>query len=164
MGGQISNVDALQRGSDVGHAYAWPEGASWLAVGPSWLGYLPAGVNGALTSPLTGHNLGIGLGLAGVSLAVALLTRSHGVRLPLAIAAGAAAALCPAVIDEVDAISLDRATLYTVPLAMLCLHRAVTRAGHGWTVAAGTARARWRLLNLNLKHLPRPDIDLCKLS
>jgi len=134
-------LDALRQGSDVGRAYAWPEGASWLTVGPSWLGYLPAGVIGALSDPVTGHNLGIGLGLAGLSLAVSLLTRSYGVRLPLAIAAGAAAALCPAVIDEVDAISLDRATLYTAPLALLCLHRAVTRAGRGWTIAAGIAIA-----------------------
>lgn len=134
-------IDALRQWSDVGRAYAWPEGASWLTVGPSWLGYLPAGVIGAMTEPVTGHNLGIGLGLAGIALAVSLLTRSHGLRLPLAIAAGAAAALCPAVIDEVDAISLDRATLYTAPLALLCLHRAVTRAGRGWAIAAGLSIA-----------------------
>lgn len=136
-----SIIDGVSRLSDVGRAYAWPEGASWLTVGPSWLGYLPAGIIGAVTDPVLGHNLGVGAGMAGLSLATALLARSLGLSLPLSIAAGAAAALCPAVIDEVDAISLDRATLYTTPLALLCLHRAVTRPGLRWPVAAGLAIA-----------------------
>ncbi|MFT5683211.1 MAG: hypothetical protein ACI8RZ_004140 [Myxococcota bacterium] len=136
-----SIIDGVGRLSDVGRAYGWPEGASWLTVGPSWLGYLPAGIIGAITDPLVGHNLGVGVGLAGLALATSLLARSHGLSLPLSIAAGAAAALCPAVIDEVDAISLDRATLYTTPLALLCLHHAVTRPGLRWPVAAGVAVA-----------------------
>jgi hypothetical protein len=136
-----SIIDGVRHLSDVGRAYAWPEGASWLTVGPAWLGYLPAGIIGALTDPLVGHNLGVGVGLAGLALAGALLARGRSLSIPLSIAVGAAAALCPAVIDEVDAISLDRATLYTTPLALLCLHLAVTRPGRRWPLAAGVAIA-----------------------
>ena len=134
-------ADALPRLSDICHTYSWPEGATWLVTGPAWLGYLAPALISAVSNPLVGHNLGIGLHLMLLCLAAWALTRSLGGGPWTSLLAGAGAALAPVVMDELDALSLDRSTLFLVPVFFLCLHKATREEGWRWPVAAGAALA-----------------------
>jgi hypothetical protein len=131
-------ADALAQLSSRTGLFSAPEGASWLTAGPAWLGYLPVIPLVALWGPVAGHNVGVGLGVAALALCTGWLAQSRGVRPSLAAAAGLLAALTPIVLDEVDAWSLDRTTLWVAPLVMIALDRA-TRPGARGPVLIGVA-------------------------
>ncbi len=140
--GLLATVSAgLARLTDLGTAYAFPEGCSWLVPGPAWLGFLPASLVAAVAGPVAGHNLGMALGLFLLALTSQALARDLGARPAAAALAGVATALGPAILDELDAASLDRSTLWLVPLALLALNRAAERPGWRWPLLAGAAIA-----------------------
>ena len=133
--------DSLSRASDVTNRYLYPEGTSWLVTGPSWLGYLvPAGI-AAIWDPVVGHNLGVGLAVMLLALCSWALARSLGAGPFTALFAAGGAALAPVLLDEVAAASLDRLTLFLVPLFFLCLHKAARERSWYWPVAAGVTLA-----------------------
>ena len=139
---QIATIaQALPRLSDISACYGFPEGASWVANGPSWLGYLIPAVITWVTDPLVGHNLGVGLHLALLALASWALARSLGAGPRVALIAAVAPCLAASMLDELDQLSIDRSTFFLVPIFFLCLHKAATVKGWRWPVAAGVALA-----------------------
>jgi hypothetical protein len=129
-------VDALPALSSATGRFSAPEGAGWLTVGPSWLAYLPVVPLAAWLGPVRAQTAGIALGAALLALCTGLLARSRGARPTLAAAAGLLAALAPAIVDEWDAMSLDRSALWAAPLALLALDRAAAGARGGVVGAA----------------------------
>ncbi len=124
-------ADAVRRGMDTGFTVRYPEGVSVLHLGPAWLGYLPVLPWGLFHQGFTGHNVGVGLWTALLGLAAAALARARGAGPAGATFAAATAALAPALWDELDAWSLDRATLAAAPVAALALDRAGGAPGAG---------------------------------
>ncbi len=118
-------------------AVQWPEGSSWLAAGPAALPALLLSPVCRVLGPVAAHNLGVGLGSAALALAAWGLARVRGARPGPALLAGAAAVLAPAIWDEWDALSLDRASLFAVPLSLLVLDLAVRRGGTRRLLLAG---------------------------
>lgn len=134
-------AQALPRLSDLSTCYGFPEGASWVANGPSWLGYLLPAVLTWISGPVVGHNLGVGLHLALLAMACWALARSLGVGPRVALIAAVAPCLAASMLDELDQLSIDRSTFFLVPLFFLCLHKAASERGWRWPVAAGVALA-----------------------
>lgn len=130
---------------DMSTVWSWPEGHSWLALGPSWLTYLVVAPLAALFGGLVAHNIGLYLFLALLGLGAFALARSRGVGTAGACLAGALACLAPMLTDELDKASLDRTGLFLVPVYLLCLDRAARRGGV-WTAAAAVALAGTFLL------------------
>jgi len=134
-------ADSLPRLSDVTERFSYPEGTTWLLTGPSWLGYLvPAGI-AALSDPVVGHNLGIGLAVALLALCSWALARSLGAGPFAALFAAGGSALAPIFLDELALMSLDRSTLFLTPLFFLCLHKAANERTWYWPLAAGVTLA-----------------------
>jgi len=131
--------ESLPRLSDMTRRYSYPEGATWLSGGPSWLGYLPAAFISVFTGPVAGHNLGSGLHMALLALAAWALGRALGLGPILAFLVAAGAAFSPKILLELDSCSLDRSTFYLVPLFFLCLHKATLEKGWRWPVIGGVA-------------------------
>ena len=129
-------VDALPALSSGTQAFSAPEGADWLTVGPSWLAYLPVVPLAAWLGPVRAQTLGLALGAAMLAVTTAGLAWRRGARPLLAAAAGLLAALAPAIVDEWDAMSLDRSALWAAPLVALALDRAAEGARWGRTSAA----------------------------
>lgn len=124
--------------SDLATTWNWPEGHSWLALGPSWLSYLLVAPLSWAFGGLVAHNIGLFLWVAALGVGAWTLARSRGIaRVPALLAAGFAC-LAPALTDELDKTSLDRAGLCLVPIFLLCLDRAVARGGI-WIVASAAA-------------------------
>lgn len=123
--------------SGLGAAVQWPEGGNWLAAGPAALAAIFSSPLALTFGPVAGHNLGVGIGVGALAMAAWGLARVRGARPGPALVAGAAAVLAPAVWDEWDALSLDRSTLFTVPLTLLLLDLAVLRGGWRRLTAAG---------------------------
>lgn len=136
-----ATVSGLLRGSAASAAFDYPDGQSWLVVGPSWLGLVPMLPIALLFDGITAHNLGIGFGVGALFLSVWALARSVGVAPVPAMLAGAMTALLPSLWSELSRMSLDRSTLYLVPVFFLCLERAAALPGWRWPVAAGVALA-----------------------
>ena len=134
-------AQALPRLSDISASFGFPEGASWVANGPSWLGYLLPAALTWVSGPLVGHNLGVGLHLALLALAAWALARSLGAGPRVALLAGVAPCLAASMLDELDQLSIDRSTFFLVPIFFLCLHRAAQERGWRWPLAAGAALA-----------------------
>jgi len=134
-------MDAFSTLSDRGSWFNYPEGASWLVTGPSWLGYMVPAVIGALTNPIMGHNLGVAFGVFALSMAAWATARSLGCGQWAALLAGVATPLAPALCRELDKMSLDRSTLYLVPLFFIGMHKAAQEPGWRWPVAGGVALA-----------------------
>ncbi len=132
---------ALPRLSDLCPDYSWPEGSTWLVTGPSWLGYLLPSALTWLAGPVVGHNLGVCLAVALLGFTCWALARSLGAGPTCSLLAAGGAALAPVLLDELDTMSLDRSSLFLVPLFFLALHRADRESGWGWPVAAGAALA-----------------------
>ncbi len=130
--------ESLTRLASDSRRFSWPEGVDWLAAGPSWLAYLPAVPISAGWGPVAGHDLGVALGYALLAGFTGLLARARGAGPCLSAAAGLLAATAPAVLDEADALSLDRAALWVVPLAALALDRAA-RGGRAGPLLGGIA-------------------------
>ena len=141
----IETVAALRqsfwRGASATQCFSFPEGATWINLGPTVLGYiLPAGLS-VITNDAAAHNLGVGLGVALLFLAAWAMARSFGVGPITAMLAAGGAAYAPVVLRELDQLSLDRATLFLVPVFFLCFHKAARERGWRWPVAAGVALA-----------------------
>ncbi len=130
---------------DVSTAWGWPEGHSWLALGPSWLAYLLVAPVAALAGGLVAHNLGLYLLGVLLGLGAWALARSRGLGTAASTVATALACLAPAIADELDKASLDRAGLFLVPVFLLCLDRAAQRGG-AWVLGAAVALAGTFLL------------------
>lgn len=130
---------------DMSTVWSWPEGHSWLALGPSWLTYLVVAPLAALFGGLVAHNIGLYAFLALISLGAFALARSRGVGTAGACLAGALACLAPMLTDELDKASLDRTGLFLVPVYLLCLDRAARRGG-AWILSAAVALAGTFLL------------------
>ncbi len=132
---------AFWRGAAATQCFSYPEGATWINLGPTVLGYiLPAGLS-VVTNDAAAHNLGVGLGVALLFLAAWVMARAFGVGPITAMLAAGGAAYAPVVLRELDQLSLDRATLFLVPLFFLCFHKAAREPGWRWPVAAGVALA-----------------------
>ncbi len=134
-------TDSLPRLSDVSAAFQYPEGHSWLVVGPSWLGYLPALPVTWTVNGIAGHDFGVFLGVVLLFLAAWGLARQVGVAPLPALLAGFGAVLAPCLWGELSALSLDRVTLFTVPLFLLLLERAAGDEDRRWSLAAGLSLA-----------------------
>ncbi len=139
---QIASIaEALPRLSDLSACFGFPEGASWVANGPSWLGYLLPSVVSWVADPLVGHNLGVGLHLVLLALASWALARSLGAGPRVALLAAVAPCLAASMLDELDQLSIDRSTFFLVPIFFLCLHKAAQKKGWRWPLAAGASLA-----------------------
>ncbi len=134
-------ADALPSLSSVTHRFSYPEGASWIVTGPAVLGYLLPAAISWVTGPLPAHNLGVGLGLAMLAFAAWGLARSLGAGALVALLAGSCAVFSPVLLAELDLLSLDRITLFLVPVFFLCLNKAASEPGWRWPAAAGAALA-----------------------
>ena len=137
----LATADALRRLGDVSASFSFPEGHSWLALGPSWLAYVLAAPAAWLAGGVVAHNLGQTLCLGLLGLAAWALARERGAAPAPALLAAAGAVLAPSLLGELDEMSLDRAALFGVPAFVLCLDRAARQRGAGWVVAAGAALA-----------------------
>jgi len=120
-------IESLPRLSDQSSRFGFPEGVTWMTTGPAWLGYLVPVVIGTVTNPIVAQNIGIALGTAALFMSAWLLARSAGLAPGLSIFAGTVTVLGPAVWDELDAMSLDRSTLFLVPLFFACLNMALRK-------------------------------------
>lgn len=130
-------ADALLHGGDVGFVFRYPEGASVLWGGPSLLGYLPVLPISLTLGPVAAHNLGNILWMSILAIATGLLAKDRGLG-PAGITVAAGATLfTPALIDEVDGWSLDRATLALVPLTVLALDRCARQPSPRRVLLAG---------------------------
>jgi hypothetical protein len=138
-------ADAALRLGDGSALWGWPEGHSWLALGPSWLAYLLVAPVSWAAGGVVAHNIGQWLLLTGVGLGGWLLARARGCGPGAAGLGAAAAALAPPVIDELDKGSLDRLGLGLIPVFLLALDRAITRGGR-WIPAAAAALSATLLL------------------
>ncbi len=139
---QIAAVaESLPALSDWTRCYSFPEGAAWSTTGPNWLGYLLPVAMSWVVGPVAAHNLSVATYLALLFLLSWGLARTLGARRWPALIAGGCAVLAPVVMEELDVLSIDRATLFTVPLFLLCLHRAEGEGGRRWAAAAGVALA-----------------------
>ncbi len=127
--------------SDLSDGFAWPDGVSWLTTGPSWLGYFIPAALSPLIGLIAAHNLGILLGVAALVTAVWWLGRVYELSHPASVFAGVSAAFAPVWFDEIDAMSLDRATLFTIPLAIGLTYRALSGVGYSRALIAGAAVA-----------------------
>ncbi len=133
--------DSLPRLSDVTTLFRFPEGASWLPTGPTWIGYLLPVLSSTVLGTVAAFNLGVALGIIGLVAAVWALCRALGTSQGTAVLAGLLTALGPMIFDELDANSLDRTTLFLVPLFFAFLHMATRRPGWRWPLAAGATLA-----------------------
>ncbi len=139
---QIAAVaEALPRLSDVSFRFDYPHGSSVLVNGPSLLGYLIPALLTWLFSPVVAHNLGIGLHTALLALAAWALARSLRAGPVPSLLAAIAPCLLPLLVDELHCLSIDRSTLFLVPVFFLCLHKAAEEQGWRWPLAAGAALA-----------------------
>ncbi len=141
----IETIAAVKQGffrmSGTTQYFSYPEGATWVNLGPTVLGYLlPAGVS-LFSNASAAHNIGVGLSMALLILAVWAMARSFGVGPYTALLAAAGAAYAPVVLRELDQLSMDRATLFLVPIFFLCFHKAAREKGWRWPVVAGVALA-----------------------
>ena len=136
-----ATADALRDLSDLSTSFAFPEGHSWLALGPSWLAYVLAAPFAWFAGGVAAHNLGQTLCLALLGFTAWGLARARGADPGPALLASAGAVLAPSLLAELDEMSLDRAALFAVPVFVLCLDRAATQRGWRWPVAAGIALA-----------------------
>ncbi len=132
-------VDSLLHATDISDRFNWPEGHSWLLLGPSWLTYVLAAPVAALLGGVAAHNFGQWLCLALVGFFAWALARDRGARPAAALVAGVGATLAPILVSELDRMSLDRAGIFGVPLFLLCLDRAARDRGWRWPVFAGLA-------------------------
>ena len=139
---QIAAVaQSLPRLSDISWVYDFPEGASWVVTGPSWIGYLLPSVLSWIAGPVVAHNLGIGLHIALLALAAWALARALGAGPKAALLAGISPCFLARMADEIHRLSIDRSTLFLIPIFFLCLHKAAEDRGWRWPVAAGAALA-----------------------
>ncbi len=127
--------------TDICTSYGWPEGSTWLPTGPSWLGYLLPALVARVSDGLVGHNVGVLLAVVLLAFACWALARSLGAGPICSLLAAGGAAFAPVVLAELSLASLDRTTLYLIPVFFLALHRADAEEGWGWPVAAGAALA-----------------------
>ncbi len=127
--------------TDVCTSYGWPEGSTWMTTGPSWLGYLLPALATRMSDGLVGHNIGVLLGVVLLAFASWALARSLGAGPICSLLAAGGAAWSPVLLAELSLASLDRTSLYLVPVFFLALHKAETEDGWGWPVAAGSALA-----------------------
>jgi hypothetical protein len=134
-------ADALLRGGDVGFRFRYPEGSSVLWGGPSLLGYLPGLPWAWAGSPVAGHNLAGVFWLAVMALSCGGLARSRGLGPAGVLVAVGAAVASPALVDELDGWSLDRATLAVVPLVAWALEHCARRPGPRGAALVGIAVA-----------------------
>ena len=141
----IETVAAIQQGfwrlSGVTQNFSFPEGAPWVNLGPTVLGYLLPSVLSLFSNAAAAHNLGVGLSMALLILTVWAFARSFGIGPYTSLLAAAGAAFAPVVLRELDQLSLDRATLFLVPVFFLCFHKAAREPGWRWPVASGVALA-----------------------
>jgi hypothetical protein len=136
-----ATADALLSLSDVSTLFAFPEGHSWLPLGPSWLAYVLAAPFAWLGGGVVAHNLGQTICLALLGIVAWALARDRGAGPVAALLASAGAVLAPCLLAELDEMSLDRAALFGVPAFILCLNRAAERPGWRWPAATGLALA-----------------------
>ncbi len=132
-------ADALAHGGDVGFRFRYPEGASVLWGGPALLGYLPGLPSAFAGQPIAGHNIGNAVWMAILALSCGALARARGLGPAGVVVAAVAGAASPALVDELDAWSLDRATLAAVPLAVWAIERCARRPGPGGALLVGLA-------------------------
>lgn len=134
-------VDSLVHVSDLSDKFSWPEGHSWLVLGPSWFAYVLATPAAALFGGVAAHNVGQWICLTLVGVFAWALARDRGATPAGGIVAVMGATLAPILISELDRMSLDRAAIFGVPLFVLCLDRAAREKGWQWAVGAGVALA-----------------------
>ena len=120
-------------------AFSFPEGSNWLTLGPSWLNYLPASLLSKWFNPILAHNFGF----AWSAFLFGFLLWVMGRKLDLPpFTAGAYSLLVvlhPAILDEIDSCSLDRAALFVFPLCYLYIHQALERQDRKSLIQAGCA-------------------------
>ncbi|MDG1480091.1 MAG: hypothetical protein P8R54_10905 [Myxococcota bacterium] len=136
-----ATADALPYLSDLSSTFNYPEGHSWLILGPSWLAYVLAAPIALLMDGIAGHNIGVALALAATGTCAGIAARRLGAGIGAALLAAGGSTLAPALLNEIDKLSLDRACLFTVPLALLCLYEAAQTRQRAWIIGAGISIA-----------------------
>lgn len=136
-----ATADALPYLSDLSSTFNFPEGHSWLILGPSWLAYVLAAPIALLVDGIAGHNIGVALALAATGTCAGIAARRMGAGVGAALLAAGGSTLAPALLNEIDKLSLDRACLFTVPLALLCLYEAAQTRQRAWIIGAGISIA-----------------------
>jgi len=136
-----ATADSMLSFSDVSTVFRFPEGHSWLVLGPSWLVYVLFAPLVWLFDAVVAHNVGVTVLMALCGVSAWALAKSMGAGRGAAMLALGGSMLAPAFYSELDKLSLDRACIFLIPLFLLCLNRAAETQGWRWIVAAGTSLA-----------------------
>ncbi|MFT5686142.1 MAG: hypothetical protein ACI8RZ_007098, partial [Myxococcota bacterium] len=70
-----ATADALPYLSDLTNTFNYPEGHSWLILGPSWLAYVLVTPIALLVDGVAGHNIGVALALAATGTCAGIAAR-----------------------------------------------------------------------------------------
>ncbi|MGC6507565.1 MAG: hypothetical protein ACON4U_04070 [Myxococcota bacterium] len=116
-----SITQSLPQLSEGASTFGFPEGHSWLIMGPSWLAYVICAPFTVLTNAVMAHNIGVIVFSALNFYSVWLLARSWKCHATIAWIAAIAATLSPVYLSEIDTLSLDRCLLFPIPLFLLAV-------------------------------------------
>ena len=103
--------------------FSFPEGHSWLIMGPSWLAYVITAPICWMFNAVQAYNIGIALYCALLFWGLLTYTKSLGLSRQACFFAASGGVFAPVILNELDKLSLDRAFLFPLPLLLLCLTR-----------------------------------------
>ena len=112
----LALVSAINPTSPHMYQFQYPEGVNWLRLGPAWLGYLPAILLNIILPSILAHNIGLALWWIILGGSLYALARSIRINKINSVLFSICGALSPILVDESDSLSLDRATIFIVPL------------------------------------------------
>lgn len=118
-----SIADGIPKLSESATTFSFPEGHSWLIMGPSWLAYVLMTPISWISNAITAHNTGIFVFSTLNFYCVWLLARQWKIHPLISGIAGFGAVLSPVYLNEIETLSLDRCLLFPIPLFILCAQR-----------------------------------------
>jgi hypothetical protein len=134
--------DSLWNLSEISKTFNFPEGHSWLILGPNWLAYFLLSPLVFLFGPVVLQNLGIAIACTLNAFCAWLLARDLGIGKWVASVAAIGVVCSPVFLNEVDKLSLDRAFIFPILVFFLCLRRSFTTENPRiWILGAGSSIA-----------------------
>jgi hypothetical protein len=134
--------DSFWRLSEVSHTFNFPEGHSWLILGPNWLAYVLLTPFVLVFGPIVAYNIGIVLVCALNFLCAWLLARELGVGKIASYIASLGIVCSPVILNEIDKLSLDRAVLFPIPIFFLCVRKCLREENYWpWIIGTGSSIA-----------------------
>jgi hypothetical protein len=118
-----SIADGIPGLSENATTFSFPEGHSWLIMGPSWLAYVLMSPVSWISNAITAHNTGIFVFSTLNFYCIWLLARQWKIHPLISGIAGLGAILSPVYLNEIETLSLDRCLLFPIPLFILCVQR-----------------------------------------